>query len=75
MPTQFENNYLLTAEELRGVLGPKSRVLVLCSPGNPTGSVYSKAQLEVRKLSCVASTAMMRIAPRLDVCFASVVGD
>ena len=44
--TQFEDDYCLTAEQLREALSPKTRMLILCSPNNPTGSVYSKAQLE-----------------------------
>ena len=37
-----EHNFLLTAEQLKASLTPQSRVLILVSPSNPTGSVYSK---------------------------------
>ena len=43
--TTFEDNYCLTAEQLRNVLTPRTRMIILCSPNNPTGSVYSKTQL------------------------------
>lgn len=43
--TNFEDNYCLTPEQLRGALSAKTRMLILCSPNNPTGSVYSHEQL------------------------------
>ena len=44
--TRFEDDYCLTAEALRAALNGKSKMLILCSPNNPTGSVYSREQLE-----------------------------
>lgn len=44
--THFEDNYCLTPEQLRAALTPQTRMLILCSPNNPTGAVYSYAQLE-----------------------------
>lgn len=44
--TSFENRYCLTPEQLRSVLTPKTRMIILCSPNNPTGSVYSAAELQ-----------------------------
>jgi len=44
--TRLEENFLLTAEALEQALTPASRVLILCSPSNPTGSVYSRAQMQ-----------------------------
>lgn len=38
-----EHNFLLTAEQLKASLTPKSRLLILVSPSNPTGSVYSRS--------------------------------
>lgn len=43
--TRFEDDYCLTAEQLRKAISPRTRMLILCSPNNPTGSVYSRAQL------------------------------
>lgn len=43
--TRFEDDYCLTAEQLRKAINPRTRMLILCSPNNPTGSVYSRAQL------------------------------
>ena len=44
--TKYENRYCLTADELRAALTEKTRMLILCSPNNPTGSVYGHSQLE-----------------------------
>lgn len=44
--TTAEDGFLLDAEVLRKSLNPKSRLLILCSPSNPSGAVYSKEALE-----------------------------
>ncbi|CAG9463580.1 unnamed protein product [Pedinophyceae sp. YPF-701] len=44
--TTAEEDYLLTPEKLRAVLTPQSRLLILCTPSNPSGMVYTRAQLE-----------------------------
>jgi aspartate aminotransferase len=41
-----ENEFKLTPAELSAALTPRSRILVLNSPSNPTGAVYSRAELE-----------------------------
>lgn len=40
--TSPEADFVLTPQQLRSVLTPKSRLLILCTPSNPTGSVYSR---------------------------------
>lgn len=42
----FEQNFKITAEQLENAITPKTRMLILCSPSNPTGSVYSKEELK-----------------------------
>ena len=42
----FEQNFKMTPQQLEAAITPKTRMLILCSPSNPTGSVYSKAELE-----------------------------
>ena len=42
----FEQNFKMTPEQLEAAITPKTRMLILCSPSNPTGSVYSKSELE-----------------------------
>ena len=43
--TKEENNFKLTAEELRGALTPKTKLLVLPYPNNPTGAIMTKEDL------------------------------
>ena len=42
----FEQNFKITADQLEAAITPKTRMLILCSPSNPTGSVYSKEELK-----------------------------
>ena len=42
----FEQNFKMTAAQLEAAITPKTRMLILCSPSNPTGSVYSKEELK-----------------------------
>lgn len=44
--TGFAQNFKMTPEQLEAAITPKTRLLILCSPSNPTGSVYSEAELE-----------------------------
>ena len=58
--TKYENRYCMTAEELRAALTEKTRMLILCSPNNPTGSVYSYEELK-------AIVAVLREYPQVVV--------
>jgi aspartate aminotransferase len=44
--TTAESNFKITAEQLEAAITPKSKLFMFSSPCNPTGSVYSKAELE-----------------------------
>ena len=44
--TGFEQNFKMTADQLEAAISPKTKMLILCSPSNPTGSVYTEAELE-----------------------------
>ena len=46
LPTSISENFLLDPKQLESKLTEKSRLLILCSPSNPTGSVYPKKLLE-----------------------------
>ncbi|MGQ9563340.1 MAG: pyridoxal phosphate-dependent aminotransferase [Thermogutta sp.] len=46
IPTEEASGFKLTAEQLRQALTPKTRVLLLCTPSNPTGTFYSRSELE-----------------------------
>ena len=42
----IEQNFKITPEQLEAAITPRTRALILCSPSNPTGSVYSAEELE-----------------------------
>lgn len=42
----FDQNFKMTAKQLEEAITPRTRLLILCSPSNPTGSVYGKDELE-----------------------------
>ena len=44
--TRYEDRFCLTPEALRKALTPKTRMIILCSPNNPTGAVYTAEELE-----------------------------
>ncbi|GAV89201.1 Aminotran_1_2 domain-containing protein [Cephalotus follicularis] len=46
LPTSISKNFLMDPKVLESKLNEKSRLLILCSPSNPTGSVYPKKLLE-----------------------------
>ncbi len=43
--TTFANNFKLTAEELKNAITPQTKWVILNSPSNPTGEVYTKDEL------------------------------
>ena len=43
---KIEQDFKITPEQLEAAITPKTRAIILCSPCNPTGSVYSKEELE-----------------------------
>ncbi|HEY8901696.1 MAG TPA: pyridoxal phosphate-dependent aminotransferase [Chthoniobacterales bacterium] len=53
VPTTEENNWKITAEQFEDAMTPKTKMIILNTPGNPTGSVYTKEEL--RKISEVAA--------------------
>ena len=52
--TKEENDWKMTPEEFESAMTPRTKMVIINSPGNPTGSVYSKAELE--SLVEIAST-------------------
>lgn len=43
--TSIENNYKLQPDELERVITDKTKAIILCSPSNPTGAMYSREEL------------------------------
>lgn len=44
--TGFNQNFKMTAAQLEAAITDKTRMLIICSPSNPTGSVYTKDELK-----------------------------
>ena len=42
----FEQDFKMTPQQLEAAITPKTRMLILCSPSNPTGSVYTADELQ-----------------------------
>jgi aspartate aminotransferase len=42
----IDQDFKITAEQLEAAITPKTKAFILCSPSNPTGSVYSKKELK-----------------------------
>jgi len=45
VPAGIDQNFKMTPKQLREAITPKTRALILCSPSNPTGAVYSNKEL------------------------------
>ena len=46
VPTTEASQFKMSAQQLRAAITPRSRLVMLNSPSNPTGSVYTRAELE-----------------------------
>lgn len=46
VPSTLEENFKISPEKLEAAITPATRMVLLCSPSNPTGSVYSRQELQ-----------------------------
>ena len=46
IPTSLETNFKITPEQLEAAITPRTKMLWLSNPGNPSGAIYSKEELE-----------------------------
>jgi len=44
--TKEENGWKMTADEFQDAMTPRTKMVIINSPGNPTGSVYTRQELE-----------------------------
>lgn len=44
--TTAAQGYILSAAQLEAAITPRTKLLILCTPSNPTGAVYTRAQLQ-----------------------------
>jgi aspartate aminotransferase len=45
IPTTAANNWKITAEDFSNAMSPRTKMIIINSPGNPTGAVYTKEEL------------------------------
>lgn len=45
IPTKEENGWKITAEEFEDAMSPRTKMIIINTPGNPTGAVYSREEL------------------------------
>ena len=65
VPTGFGQNFKMTAAQLEAAITPATRMLILCSPSNPTGSVYSRQELEALAQVVLAHDDLFVIADEI----------
>ena len=46
VPAGIEQDFKVTADQLKAAITSRTKLIILCSPSNPTGSVYTKGELE-----------------------------
>ena len=46
VPATIEQDFKITPAQLEAAITPRTRMVLLCSPSNPTGSVYSRTELQ-----------------------------
>ncbi len=61
----IEQDFKITPQQLEQAITPRTRAVILCSPSNPTGSVYSKAELEALKDVLLRHERVMVIADEI----------
>lgn len=65
IPTTVETDFKMSASQLERAITPRSRVLILNSPSNPCGTMYTEGEL--RGIAAVVDRASRTIAPNLVV--------
>ena len=53
VPTTGDTSYKMTAQQLRAAITPKSKTVIINSPSNPAGAVYTEAELKEIAQVCV----------------------
>ncbi len=46
VPATIEQDFKITPDQLRKAITPRTRLVILCSPSNPTGSIYTREELQ-----------------------------
>ncbi|MGI8964953.1 MAG: pyridoxal phosphate-dependent aminotransferase, partial [Limisphaerales bacterium] len=59
LPTSDKTEFKVTPEQLRNAITPRTRLFILNSPSNPTGSVYSREEIRALGDICVAKNVLI----------------
>lgn len=46
LPSSMEKNFKVTAAELEAAITAKTRLIIICSPSNPSGAIYNREELK-----------------------------
>ncbi|MBR3453050.1 MAG: pyridoxal phosphate-dependent aminotransferase [Muribaculaceae bacterium] len=46
LPSSMDKNFKVTADELEAAITPKTRLIIICSPSNPSGAIYTRDELK-----------------------------
>jgi aspartate/methionine/tyrosine aminotransferase len=57
--TKEENNFLLSAGDLKKAISGKTKALIICNPCNPTGMVYPETKLRELAEICITNNIIM----------------
>ena len=63
VPMREENGFAFSAEETLSLITPKTRLLILNSPANPTGGVTPRAEIEKLVAGPGSASRMSRSCP------------
>ena len=65
VPTLAENNYKITPEQLQQAITPRSKLFVLNSPSNPTGAVYTPAEIKALAAVILAHEELLVVSDEI----------
>lgn len=63
--TGIDQDFKITPEQLEAAITPRTRALILCSPSNPTGSVYTRDELAALAAVIARHPALLVIADEI----------
>ena len=65
VPATLDQNFKITPEQLEAAITERSRLIILCSPSNPTGSIYSRDELQALAAVLARHPQVMIIADEI----------
>lgn len=65
IPTGIDSDFKITPAQLEASITPRTRAIILCTPSNPTGSVYTRDELRALADVIAAHPGMLIIADEI----------